>query len=349
MGNGRARGRTGNLSRVRRALWPIELRARAQSVAARGALLPTVPHDATLTPMASRGTELVIRAGRGAVALETTLLVHGVPADQALSLSRQLGDAVRSAGAVPALVGIVRGVPIVGMTDAELQALLETPHTVPKANASNLGALIHRGSHGATTVSATMELAAAAGLHVFATGALGGVHKGFSRSLDISADLVALARFPMAVVTSGVKSLLDVAATREALETQGTPVIGYQTDDFPAFYRRTGDDGAAGVDARFDDPAEVAAFIRSELARTGRGVVVANPIPKEHEIAADDWRKWLKDAEDQAAGAGVVGRAVTPYVLARLHELSGGATLRANIALAQANAALAGAIAAKLV
>jgi pseudouridine-5'-phosphate glycosidase len=298
--------------------------------------------------MSSRGTNLVIRAGRGAVALESTLLVHGVPRPQAVSLARDLGNAVREAGAVPALVGIVGGRPIVGMTDDELQTLLDATEAVPKANASNLGLLLHRGSHGATTVSATMELAAAAGLQVFATGALGGVHRGFARTLDISSDLVALTRFPIAVVTSGVKLLLDVAATREALETQGTPVVGYQTSRFPAFYRRACDDGAADVDARFDDFSELAAFAKSELARTGRGIVVANPIPAAHEISAADWQRWLSNAESEANAAGVVGRAVTPFVLARLHEVSGGATLSANIALAKSNASQAGAIAARI-
>lgn len=290
----------------------------------------------------------MIRAGRSAVALETTLLVHGVPAPQALALSRELGEAVRGAGAVPALIGIVHGAPTVGMTDAELGLLLEAPDTVPKVNSSNLGALIHRRSHGATTVSATMELAAAAGLHVFATGALGGVHRDYAQSHDVSADLAAFTRFPIAVVTSGVKSLLDVAATREALETQGTPVVGFGADEFPAFYRRVSDDGASRVDVRFDDVEELARFVRSELARTGRGVVIANPIPLEHEIAQADWDRWLAQAESKSQQAGIRGRAVTPFLLARLHELSGGATLRANVALARANAALAGAIASRL-
>lgn len=293
--------------------------------------------------------DIVIRAGRKAVALETTLLVHGVPTGDAPGLARELAEAVRQAGAIPALVGIVSGRPIVGMTDDELATLLRSPGDVPKANTSNLGAILHRRSHGATTVSATMELAAAAGLRVFATGALGGVHKGFARTLDISSDLAALARYQIAVVTSGVKSLLDVAATREALETQGTPVVGYRTDDFPAFYQRSSPDGACGVDARFDDLDDLAAFVQSELARTGRGVVVANPIPREHELAAEDWRRWLAQAEQEAKEAGVSGRGVTPFILSRLHAISGGATLRANLVLAKENAAVAGAIAARFV
>ncbi len=291
---------------------------------------------------------LEIRVRRPAVALETTLLVHGAPKSEAAGLSRDLASQIRAGGAEPALVGVVRGKPIVGMSDEELTLLLEAPD-VPKANSGNLGGLLFRGSHAATTVSATMELAASAGLHVFATGALGGVHKGFGQTLDISADLAAFTRFPLAVVTSGVKSLLDVAATREALETQGTPVVGYRTDAFPAFYRRASDDGAAGVDIRIDDISELGRFVRSELARTGRGIVVANPIPAEFEVSRADWDRWLAEAELQASKAKVRGRAVTPFILARLHDLSGGTTLRANLALAKANASLAGSLAAAMV
>lgn len=284
---------------------------------------------------------LVKRVGPDAVALETTLLVHGVPRAQAMPLASRLNECVRAAGATPALIGLVSGVATVGMTGPELQTLLDAP-SVPKANTANLGVLAHWGSHAATTVSATMELAAAAGLSLFATGGLGGVHKGFGRSLDISSDLAAFTRFPIAVVTSGVKSILDVEATREALETLGVPVVGFRTDRFPAFYHRASD---AGVDARFDDERDLAAFLRTELARTGRGAVVANPIPAEHEIDERDWARWLEAAETRAEDAGVSGRGVTPFVLGALHEVSGGATLRANIALVESNAALAGRLA----
>lgn len=297
--------------------------------------------------MSSRAMNLVRRVRTPAVALETTLLVHGVPKDQAPDLARTLGDAIRDAGAHPALVGVVAGVPTVGMTDAELAFLLAAD-SVPKANASNLGALMFRKSHAATTVSTTMELAAAAAVPVFATGAIGGVHKGFAASLDISADLIALTRFPLAVVTSGVKSLLDVHATREALETLGVPVVGFRTDHFPAFYRRSAEPPATTVDARFDDVDELAHFLRHELARLGRAVLVANPIPEQDEIPLDDWRRWLVQAEAEASHQGVRGRGVTPFLLGRLHNISGGATLRANLALARANAALAGALAAAM-
>lgn len=279
-----------------------------------------------------------------AVALETTLLVHGVPRESAPSLVSDLDRIVRAEGAHPALVGVHAGIPTVGLSDAELSDLLAAD-SVPKANTANLGVLIHRGSHAATTVSTTMELAARAGVQVFATGGIGGVHRGYGTHLDISSDLAAFTRFPVAVVTSGVKSILDVESTREALETLGIPVIGYQTDRFPAFYLR---DSAASVDARFDDAESLGAFIRDELARTGRGIVVANPIPQEHEIERSVWNEWLDLATRRAQTLGTTGRDVTPAILSHLHQTSDGKTLRANIALVQSNAQIAARLASVL-
>jgi pseudouridine-5'-phosphate glycosidase len=235
--------------------------------------------------------------------------------------------------------------PTVGMTGEELSAMLaarDAPPGVAKANAANLGLFIHRRQHAATTVSATMELAAAAGVRVFATGGIGGVHKGYATLPDVSADLAALARHPVAVVASGVKSLLDVAATREVLEAIGVCVVGFATDEFPAFFlRRSG----LPVDARFDDEAELSAFLRHELARRASGVLVCNPIPEADELDPGRFGAWLTQAEKQAAEAGATGRGVTPAVLARLHAISDGATLRANLALVRSNAALAGRLA----
>lgn len=299
---------------------------------------------------------------RARVALETTLLIHGVPPDAARRLADRLAAIVRAEGAEPALVGVVAGRPVVGMTGEDLDGLLSAGApghggrgSIPKLNTGNLGPALFRKTHGATTVSATMELAAAAGVRVFATGGLGGVHPtlaGSAPHFDISADLGAFARFPVAVVTSGVKSLLDLAATRELLETLGVCVVGYQTDDFPAFYmrrcERTSGARVGPVDARFDDVGELAAFVRFELDRTGRGIVVCNPIPVEHEISPLEWRRWLAAAEGRAHAAGASGREVTPAVLGALHEVSGGATLRANIALVESNARLAGQIAASV-
>ncbi|MCC5786140.1 MAG: pseudouridine-5'-phosphate glycosidase [Phycisphaerales bacterium] len=292
------------------------------------------------TPFTSLLNNRAIDTPASHVALETTLLLHGVPRDRSVSLAASLDEIIRAERVRPAIVGVVRGVPTVGVTRAELADLLDEPK-IPKANTSNLGLLIHRGSSAATTVSTTMELASLAGLRVFATGGIGGVHRDYGRKLDISADLVALARFPVAVVTSGVKSLLDVVSTREALETLGVPVVGFRTDAFPAFYLRESD---ANVDARFDDVRALARFVRFELDRTGRGVVVANPIPEADAIEPALFDAWLQEAESRVASSINSGRDVTPALLAALHDLSGGATLKANIALVEANAALAGAL-----
>ncbi|MEM1183739.1 MAG: pseudouridine-5'-phosphate glycosidase [Planctomycetota bacterium] len=286
------------------------------------------------------------RVGQSAVALETTLLVHGLPAEASRAFANELAEIVRMNGAQPAVVGVVEGRAVCGLSESELESLIDAgPDAIPKANTANLGSLLFRGASAATTVSATCEIAAATGVDVFATGGIGGVHRGYSERLDISSDLMALARFPVAVVASGVKSLLDVAATREALETLGVPCVGFGTDRLPAFYLRDlGEDSGPPLDARFDDAGELAAFVRSELARTGRGVLIGNPIPPEAELAADDWARWLSDAEAIASNAS--GRDVTPRVLAALHEVSGGATLRANLELVRSNTRLAAALAA---
>ncbi len=281
--------------------------------------------------------QIVKRTNSRAVALETTLLVHGVPHASSLGLAAELDEIVRGEGSVPALVGVVDGKPVVGMNRDELESML-SGGAVPKVNTANLGHALHAGYSAATTVSTTMELAAYAGLRVFATGGIGGVHRGYGEDLDISADLVAFTRYPIAVVTSGVKSILDVRATREALESLGVTVVGFGTDVFPAFYLR---DGGCGVDVRIDDPDELASFVRAELPRTGRGIVIANPIPVEDEIPESDWTAWLRDAERKASAQGATGRDVSPAVLAGLHEVSGGKTLEANIALVKSNARVA--------
>ena len=287
---------------------------------------------------------LVNRSQPKAVALETTLLVHGVPTNTAQPLANELAQIVRKHGANPALIGVVNGIPTVGMTDQELETMLAQDHIL-KANTANLGVAIHQKTHAATTVSTTMELAAAAGIKLFATGGLGGVHKNYSQHLDISSDLAAFTRFPVAVVTSGVKSILDVESTREALETLGILVIGYKTDSFPAFYFQKSN---AQVDVRIDNPADLANLIKSELARTHRGIVIANPIPTKHELNKEDWNNWLNQATSEAKQSGVTGRAITPAILGRLHEVSNGKTLKANLALIKANTTLAAQLAVHL-
>lgn len=274
------------------------------------------------------------------LALETTILTHGVPREAALPLARELSAICTKHGAEPALVGVYHGQLVAGISETQLRDILATKD-VPKANSSNLGALIHRKSHASTTVAATMEIAAQARIRVFATGGVGGVHKGFSQHLDISADLLALTRFPVAVVASGVKSILDVIATRELLETLGVPVIGFQTSEFPAFYLRT---SGTGVDARFDEIADLAGFVRAELNRTGRGILVVNPIPEASELDSGQFLEWLRESE-KLAGATATGRNATPSLLAKLHEISGGKTLLANLDLIRSNTALGAQIA----
>lgn len=284
---------------------------------------------------------LVNRAPRPAVALETTLLVHGVPPDRSRTLADQIAQAVRAAGAFPAMIGLLNGAAIVGLTDGELDRLIQGP--TAKVNRSNLGLTLHARSLGATTVSTTLELAARAGIRVCATGGIGGVHPGLAQRLDISSDLAALAAHPVAVVTSGCKSILDIHATRELLETLGIPVVGYRCDTFPAFYQRGTD---LPVDARFDDPDDLARFIAPQLARSRRGVVVCNPVPEEQEIPEPRWRAWLEQARLETQT--VAGRDSTPAVLSAVHRLSRGITVDANIALATDNAALAGLLAARM-
>ncbi|TVQ62380.1 MAG: pseudouridine-5'-phosphate glycosidase [Phycisphaerales bacterium] len=278
--------------------------------------------------------------GPAPVALESTLLAHGVPRGAARPLADQLDAIVRTKGATPAVCAVLAGVPTVGLSPSQLAELLDANPV--KTNTATLGLAIAAGRHAATTVSTTMELAAGAGVRTFATGGLGGVHRGYADRLDISADLAAFTRFPVAVVASGVKSILDVEATREALETLGVPVVGFRCDRFPAFYRR---ESEATVDERFDDVRTLASYVSMELDRTGRGVLICNPIPEREELDAGAWSLWLAEAERRASDAGATGRAVTPAVLGALHEASGGRTLEANLALVRANAALAGELA----
>jgi len=282
-------------------------------------------------------------AGRAAVALETTLLAHGLPQGQGGPLANELDEIIEQHGVRPATTGVLDGVPIVGMTRDELADFLSRPD-IEKANTANLGPLIHQGKTAATTVSATVLLAANAGIRTMATGGLGGVHHKLDQRLDISADLAALARHPVAVVASGVKAILDVASTRELLETLGVPVVGFRTDRFPAFYLT---ESEAGVDATFEHPADIARFARRHLASTGSGVLVVQPVPVEHAIEPHVWHDWLERAQHETAA--MQGRATTPAILEAVHRISDGHTLRTNLALVRANAELAAQIATEFI
>ena len=275
------------------------------------------------------------------VALETTLVTHGLPQPQGLDTARALEREVRAAGATPATIGVIDGVAHVGLDDGQLARLAGDPH-VRKLNPGNLAATLAHGASGSTTVAATMVLAARAGIRVFATGGIGGVHREAATSGDVSADLATLARVPVAVVCAGAKAILDLPLTRERLETLGVPVLGLTTDELPAFYRRA---SGLAVDARFDDVAALADAVALHWRLGGRGVVVACPIPEADELPAAQHDAALARALAEAAERRVSGRAVTPFLLERMRELTGGASVRANVALLENDARQAAALA----
>jgi pseudouridine-5'-phosphate glycosidase len=282
-----------------------------------------------------------LAAGRPVVALETTLVTHGLPRPEGLAVAAELERIVTEAGATPATIGILAGAVRVGLSSGELASLAASD--AAKVNPGNLAAVVASGRAGSTTVAATAWAAARAGIRIFATGGIGGVHRDAAESGDVSADLTALARHPVAVVCAGAKAILDLPRTREMLETLGVPVLGFGTSEFPAFYRRS---SGLAVDARCDSPAEAAAAIAAHFALgLPGGLVVANPIPGEHELPADLHDTALATALANAAAAGVRGRDVTPFLLERMRVLTGDASLRANEALLVHNARAAAQIA----
>ena len=285
-----------------------------------------------------------IRAGTPVVALESTLLAHGLPAPRNREVADDLEAAVRACGAVPATVAVLDGVPRVGLAGAELDRVCAGG--LVKLSARDLGVAVGLGRDGATTVAATAVLAAAAGIAVFATGGLGGVHRGARESWDVSADLATLARTPVLTVCSGVKSILDVAATLELLETSSVPVLGYGTDAFPGFYRR---DSGCPVPWRVDDPAQAAAAWRAHRdLGGGAGMVLAQPVPTADELDAALHDRLLAQGLDLVAARGITGKDVTPALLAHFHDASGGVSLATNLALVRANAELAARVAVAL-
>ena len=291
------------------------------------------------------GPAEALRAGQPVVALESTLIAHGLPWPLNLETARAAEAAIRAEGATPATIAVWRGRPTIGLSDGELEQLARASG-VRKASRRDLAAAVAQGATAATTVAATMTLAHRAGVRVFATGGVGGVHPADPTGvLDVSADLVELARTPVAVVCAGAKSILDLPATLEVLETNGVPVVGYGTDEFPAFYVRS---SGLPASARVDSPAEAAGLLAAHWALGGAGVLLVQPLPEEDALAADACAGYLKLAEHLAAKAGIRGPARTPFLLARLAEISDGATLRANRALILANAGLAARVAAAL-
>jgi pseudouridine-5'-phosphate glycosidase len=285
-----------------------------------------------------------VAAAAAPVALETTAIAHGLPYPQNLDVAHRLEAAVRAAGAVPAWCGILDGRIRVGLTAAEVAFFAEN-QDLAKVSRRDFAPLLAAKGSGATTVAGTMIAAHAAGIRVFATGGLGGVHRQVAESLDISADITELARTPVAVVCSGAKSILDLPKTVEALETAGVPVIGYGVDQFPAFQVRG---SGLPVDRRVDTPEAAAAIVQAQSRLALGGMVIGVPVPDAEALEADAVEAWVTEAMAAAERDGIRGKRITPYLLKRLAELSGGKTLSANIALLENNARVAGEIAAAL-
>jgi pseudouridine-5'-phosphate glycosidase len=283
-----------------------------------------------------------LACGAAVVALESTIIAHGLPFPDNLDIARELEAAVRASGAVPATIAILSGRPCIGLDDDELARLARAGRDTAKAGAVDMARYMAAGRSAATTVSATATLAASVGIRVFATGGIGGVHRG--ESGDVSCDLTTLSHCPMAVVSAGAKAILDLPRTLEMLETLGVLVVGYQTDELPAFYTRT---SGLALEHRLDTPEELARLmhVRFDVLAQPAGVVIANPIPTEAALEQAYVDAEIARALSAAAERAIAGKALTPFLLAALAESTGGRSVAANRALAVANARLAGQVA----
>ena len=287
-----------------------------------------------------------LAAGKPVVALESTIISHGMPWPQNAQTALNVERIVRENGAVPATVAIIGGKLKAGLSKEEIEYLGQKGYDVIKASRRDLPVLVARGDDGATTVATTMIVAAMAGIRVFATGGIGGVHRGAEVTMDISADLEELAQTPVLVVCAGAKSILDLGLTLEYLETKGVPVIGYGTSELPAFYTRK---SGFGVDYRLDSPQEVAAAFRAKLEMGLKGgMLVTNPIPEEYSMDPDVINRAIDAAVAEANEKGIKGKQTTPFLLAKIKDITGGDSLASNIRLVYNNAALAAQVAASL-
>lgn len=279
------------------------------------------------------------------VALESTIISHGMPYPDNVKTALEVEEIVRNSGAVPSTIGIVDGEIKVGLSEREIQILAESDEVV-KVSRRDMPIVMARGLHGATTVAGTTVVAEMAGIEVFVTGGVGGVHRDASETFDISADLRQLANSNVAVVSAGVKSILDIGATLERLETYGVPVLGYDTEVFPAFYSRESDHS---VDYRVNSPEEVAELIHSrlELGLEG-GMIIANPVPEGDEIEFSKMNQVIEETLEEARGKDINGKELTPFLLDRIVEKTDGKSLETNKSLVKNNARLGGRIAAKL-
>lgn len=285
---------------------------------------------------------LALHDGSPVVALESTIISHGMPYPQNVEMATTVEGLIRSEGAVPATIAMLDGVPKIGLSESDLELLASSPE-VMKVSLRDIPYVIARRLHGATTVASTMRFSALAGIATFVTGGIGGVHRGAPQTFDVSADLTELALTDVAVISAGVKSILDIGLTLEKMETLGIPVVTYQSDEFPSFYSRS-----SGFDTpmRLDTPAEIAALMRAkwDLGLAG-GVSIANPIPPDDEILAAEIASIIDTAVSELDVKGISGKDATPYLLGRIAEITGGDSLRANIALVENNAVLGARIA----
>ena len=287
-----------------------------------------------------------LESGKPVVALESTIISHGLPYPQNVETALNVEKIVRENGAVPATIAIIGGRLKAGLSKDEITYLGKKGYAVTKASRRDLPVLVARGEDGATTVATTMIIAEMAGIRVFATGGIGGVHRGAEVTMDISADLEELAQTGVMVVCAGAKSILDLGLTLEYLETKGVPVIGYQTEELPAFYTRK---SGFGVDYRLDTPEEVAAAFRAKLEMGLRGgMLVTNPIPEQYSMDPDVINKAIEEALADAKAQGIHGKATTPFLLAKIKDITGGDSLASNIRLVYNNAELAAKVAASL-
>ena len=287
-----------------------------------------------------------LTARKPVVALESTIISHGMPYPQNVETALNVERIVRENGAVPATIAILGGRLKAGLSKDEIEYLGKTGTAVTKVSRRDLPVVVSRGMDGATTVATTMIIAAMAGIRVFATGGIGGVHRGAETTMDISADLEELAMTPVMVVCAGAKSILDLGLTLEYLETKGVPVIGYQTEELPAFYTRT---SGFKVDYRLDSPEELAeAFhVKGEMGLAG-GMLVTNPIPEKYSMDPNEINGVIARAVEEARSLGIHGKETTPFLLAKIKDITGGNSLAANIQLVYNNAALAAKTAAAL-
>ena len=287
-----------------------------------------------------------IAEGRPVVALESTIISHGMPYPQNVETALKVESIIRENGAVPATIAILGGRLKAGLTSKEIEYLGKKGHDVTKASRRDLAVLVSRKEDGATTVTTTMMIAYMAGIRIFATGGIGGVHRGAQTTMDISADLEELAQTPVMVVCAGAKSILDLGLTLEYLETHGVPVIGYGTKELPAFYTRK---SGFGVDYELDSPQELAAAFKASMDMGLKGgMLVTNPIPEEYSMDPAVINKAIDEAIAQANAQGIHGKETTPFLLAKVKELTGGDSLDSNIQLVFNNARLAAKTAAEL-